>query len=219
MYKKRHNSLAILIPSFKEKKNFKNLLFKLNKNYKILVIDDSSNDGTSQFLKKNKIKFIRNNKNLGYEKSLIKGFLYTLKIKKIKYILTMDADGQHNPVYIDKLMKYLSKNNSDIIIGSRIKKNRFIEIIISLIFKKKYGLIDPLSGFKLYKKEVFKKIGLQNNRNVFLVDLILESIKKGLKIKNYNIKTNLRKDKSRVGNFIKANTKMLKILSYIFFYK
>ena len=131
----------------------------------------------------------------------------------------MDADGQHNPVYIDKLMKYLSKNNSDIIIGSRIKKNRFIEIIISLIFKKKYGLIDPLSGFKLYKKEVFKKIGLQNNRNVFLVDLILESIKKGLKIKNYNIKTNLRKDKSRVGNFIKANTKMLKILSYIFFYK
>ena len=184
-----------------------------------MVIDDSSNDGTSQFLKKNKIKFIRNNKNLGYEKSLIKGFLYTLKIKKIKYILTMDADGQHNPVYIDKLMKYLSKNNSDIIIGSRIKKNRFIEIIISLIFKKKYGLIDPLSGFKLYKKEVFKKIGLQNNRNVFLVDLILESIKKGLKIKNYNIKTNLRKDKSRVGNFIKANTKMLKILSYIFFYK
>ena len=38
MYKKRHNSLAILIPSFNEKKNFKNLLFKLNKNYKIWLL-------------------------------------------------------------------------------------------------------------------------------------------------------------------------------------
>ena len=53
-----------------------------------------------------------------------------------------------------------------------------------------------------------------------MIWIIINNIKYNIKhIKNYNIKTNLRKDKSRVGNFIKANTKMLKILSYIFFYK
>ena len=80
MHKKKFNSLAIVIPSFNEKKNFNNILKKINKKYNLLIIDDCSSDGTSSYLKKNKIFFIRNNKNLGYEKSLIKVFLFLIKL-------------------------------------------------------------------------------------------------------------------------------------------
>ena len=219
MHKKKFNSLAIVIPSFNEKKNFNNILKKINKKYNLLIIDDCSSDGTSSYLKKNKIFFIRNNKNLGYEKSLIKVFLFLIKLKKIKYILTMDADGQHKISYIEKMLSYLTKNKADIIIGSRLRKNRFIEKIISKVFKMKYDLSDPLSGFKLYRTEVIKKIDFTKIKKHFLVDIIIQALNKNFKISNINIKTKLRKDKPRVGNLIYSNLKMINILFSIIYTK
>ena len=64
MHKKKFSSLVLLIPSFNELGNFKKFLIKLNKNYNILVVDDSSTDMTNEFLKVNKIPFIRNKINL-----------------------------------------------------------------------------------------------------------------------------------------------------------
>ena len=62
-----------------------------------------------RFLKINKIPFIRNKTNLGYEGSLINGIKFIKKQKKFKKILTMDADGQHNEKYIDKINKIYDK--------------------------------------------------------------------------------------------------------------
>ena len=62
-------SLVVLIPVYNELNNLKKIL---NKNKKLFfIVDDYSNDNTESFLKKNKINYIRNKKNLGYEKSLL----------------------------------------------------------------------------------------------------------------------------------------------------
>ena len=115
MYKKKFNSLILLIPSFNELNNFKTFLISLKKNYNILVVDDCSTDKTSEFLKKNKILFIKNKKNLGYEASLLNGIKFLKKIKKYKKILTIDADGQHKLKYIHLINKMLDKNSADIV--------------------------------------------------------------------------------------------------------
>ena len=73
------HDLVILIPAYNEVKNLAKIL-KYKYNY--LVIDDGSNDGTVNLLKKNKINYIKNLTKIGYEKSLIKGLNY-LKKKKI----------------------------------------------------------------------------------------------------------------------------------------
>ena len=88
--------------------------------------------------------------------SLIKGLKFLKKRKKTKYILTMDADGQHKSVYIKKMFNNFIKNKADLVVGERDKKNRIIEKLVSRTFKKKFGIWDPLSGFKLYKKN-FKR--------------------------------------------------------------
>ena len=124
MYKKKFSSLILLIPSFNELENFKKFLVKLNKRYNLLVVDDFSTDMSHRFLKINKIPFIRNKTNLGYEGSLINGIKFIKKQKKFKKILTMDADGQHNEKYIDKINKIYDKKKPDVIVGSRINKNR-----------------------------------------------------------------------------------------------
>ena len=122
MHKKKFNSLILLIPSFNELNNFKTFLIGLKKNYNILVVDDCSTDKTSEFLKKNKILFIKNKKNLGYETSLLKGIQFIKKRKRYKKILTIDADGQHKVKYIHLINKMFDQNNADMVIGVRKKK-------------------------------------------------------------------------------------------------
>ena len=56
---------------------------------------------------------------------------------------------------------------------------------------------------------------MNNISNLFLVDLLLENLTKGAKIKNINIKTNRRVDKSRVGSYIAVTIKMFKIFFYL----
>lgn len=216
MHKKKFSSLILLIPSFNELDNFKKFLVKLNKNYNLLVVDDFSTDMTYEFLKINKIPFIRNKMNLGYENSLINGIQFIKKQKKYKKILTMDADGQHKEKYIDKINKIYDKKNADVVVGSRIKKNRIIEKIISYFFYKKFKINDPLSGFKIYKTDSLFTLDLKKIKNLFLVDLLVQFLKAKKKVFSINIETRTRKDYPRVGSAIKVNLKMLKILLNIF---
>ena len=80
---------------------------------------------------KNKIKFIRNNYNLGYEKNLLAGFKEILKYKKYKYIVTFDGDGQHRVEDLLKLEKSKNYLYNDIIVCNRNQLNRLSENILS----------------------------------------------------------------------------------------
>ena len=215
MHKKKYDSLIILIPSFNELNNLKKFIKEIHKRYKVLIVDDCSSDNTSTWLKKNKINFIKNKKNIGYEQSLIKGLKILSKVKKVEKIITMDADGQHKIKHIKKFINVSNNKNPDLIIGSRKKKNRFIESIISKIFQMKYSLEDPLSGFKLYKSEKLKEMKFDNFKKFFLVDLVLEFIKKKHKVISINIETNKRFDNPKVGNLVDTNLKMLSILACV----
>ena len=215
MHKKKYDTLIILIPSFNELNNLKKFIKEIHKRYKVLIIDDCSSDNTSTWLKKNKINFIKNKKNIGYEQSLIKGLKILTKVKKVEKIITMDADGQHKIKHIKKFINVSNNKNPDLIIGSRKKKNRFIESIISKIFQMKYSLEDPLSGFKLYKREKLKEMKFENFKKFFLVDLVLEFIKKKHKVISINIETNKRFDNPKVGDLMETNFKMLSILACV----
>jgi hypothetical protein len=217
MHKKKYYSLIVLIPSFNELHNLKKFLIKLNKNYKVLVIDDCSQDSTSSWLRKNKISFLKNKHNIGYEKSLIKGFKYIIKNNNTKTIITMDADGQHNFYNIKKFIKIYKKNKCDLVIGSREKKNRKIEEIISKLFYSKFKLKDPLTGFKLYNFDKIKKIDFDKIKKLFLVDLLIEFIKSGYKVKSFTISTKNRTDNPKIGGFVKVNLKMVYIFINILF--
>jgi|TARA_B110000881_G_C18518137_1_gene486073 glycosyltransferase involved in cell wall biosynthesis len=219
MYYKKSSSLIILIPARNELKNFKNFFLRLKKKYKILVIDDGSTDKTSQWLKANRIEHLVNKENIGYEKSLIKGIKFIINNKRANKILTMDADGQHKISNINKFLALEKKFKTDLLIGERKYKNRIIENVLSKFFFKKYLIKDPISGFKLYKTDKLKKINISKCSNLFLVDLLIKFINRRYKIKFFQTITKKRKDNPRVGNFIKVNIKILKILIYVFLQK
>ena len=108
----------LIIPTLNERKNITTLFKKIRKidqEIDILFVDDNSTDGTRQeilYLKKrNKsIYYIFRPRKLGIGSAHKDGLKFAYK-KKYKIILTMDADGTHNPKYIRNLIKYSSKYN------------------------------------------------------------------------------------------------------------
>lgn len=206
--------LAVLVPAYNEQKNLVSIL-KYKKKYNFFVIDDCSTDGTINLLIKKNIKFIRNSNQLGYEKSLIKGFKYLIK-KKFKYICTIDGDGEHPLNSIKKAYIEIKKNKADLIICNRNYKNRISENIISFFFLLRFGLKDPLSGMKIYDttklKIIINKISYEN----FLVDIIYFFKQKKFKVKNFQIKIKKKIGISKVGNTFLIQLKILKLLKFIF---
>ena len=136
----------------------------------------------------------------------------------------MDGDLQHDPKYIPK-MADLMKNNNDIVIGARplvkgpnagLSETRRLvsKILIYLFSIFRINTSDPMSGFFLFKKKLFKK----NQKNLFgkgfkiLADLLINSEKK-LKTIDYFITFKRRySDKSKMG------LKILLILVQFYFF-
>ena len=122
--------ILILLPTLNEVHHifsiYKKILSqKLNTDF--LFIDDGSTDGTWDIIKKikkknkEKIFIIRRNKREGLGKAHKDGLRWAYK-KKYIYLITMDSDFAHDPKYIPKLVKKVSK--SDLVVGSRhLKKN------------------------------------------------------------------------------------------------
>ena len=99
------------------------------------------------------------------------------KKKKYDYLITFDADGQHKISDLRKIINNKIFKNYDVILCNRLNLSRFLEKIISNLFFKKYGLKDPLSGFKIYKTKIFNRIKLNTIKKFFLVDLLIDLIK------------------------------------------
>ena len=210
------NQIIILIPSYNEIKTLKKICLEIKKlNLKFLVIDDASSDGTLQWLKKKRFNYINNKRNIGYENSIISGIKYILKKFNSKYLITFDADGEHQTKDLIKIIKHLKHRNVDMIIGNRNRFNRLSEYILSFLFFIKFGIKDPLSGFKAYSLQKLKTIKNKISKNFYLVDIIYLFKEKNFVIKNVKIEVKKRVDISRVGNIIFTNIKILSLLRFI----
>ena len=212
------SKFIILIPSYNEKRSLLKILKKI-KNFKVQIVDDHSTDDTYKIVKNFKnVSIFRNKKNIGYEQSLLKGF-DLLKNSNFNYIITMDADGEHSTNNLKKIVKFCQKYNPDLVIGNRYRKNRFLESILSYLFELRFNILDPLSGFKVYKLNKLYFILKKNKiRKYFLVDLLINFIRLKMIIKIINIKTNLKpKRSSKVGGFFYVNLKILSCLRFILY--
>ena len=167
------DKFSIVIPVYNEAKNLEILIPKIYKELKnikfeLIIVDDSSNDGTSiilKRLKKKNFKYIIRKKERDLSKSCIEGF----KKASSKNIVVMDGDLQHKPSDIKKFLNIFYKIRPDFVVGTRdLFKNKrhnlnflrlFASRMLILIVNSLLGnkTSDPMSGFFMFKKRVFKK--------------------------------------------------------------
>ena len=165
------------IPTLNESFNVKNIykkIRKIDKKSDILFIDDNSKDGTILEIKKiksldKKVILKIRPKKLGIgsaHKDIIK---YSFK-KKYNFLITMDADGSHDPIYIPK-MKHKIKNH-DVIITNRFHYKDSINswpLFRRIITYTRHYMINYLLSIKLDTSGAFR---LYKLKNINLIDLI-----------------------------------------------
>lgn len=213
--------LAIVIPNYNEETTLSNLVSKLIKKYQnIYIIDDFSNDKSIESIKNFPVEVLRNTERMGYEQTLNRGFQY-IKEKNYKYMITIDADGQHNIDDIELVYSKLRNTDCALVIAQRDKMQRFSENIFSLITKKICNVDDPLSGFKgLNNHKLTNDNEIMSPFSKSGTSILLHCLIKKLKVEKINIKTNKRSDKSRYGTIFSSNFKILiSILPFIRKYK
>jgi glycosyltransferase involved in cell wall biosynthesis len=115
-------NISVIIPAYNEADSIKSVLDNLKhtlnslnlENYEIVVVNDASTDNTKEILENvDGIKIVNHSYNKGYGAGLKTG----ARSAKHEWILTFDADGQHNPKYIEEMLKYT--NEFDLISGER----------------------------------------------------------------------------------------------------
>jgi len=203
------NKISIIIPALNEEKNIKPLTKKIIQNlknikYEIIFVDDSSADQSKSVLStlSKKYRFFKpilRRKARDLTQSCFDG------INKSKYsnILIMDADLQHDPKYIPIILKKFTKGYDVVIAARKLTsgKNkglsefrRFASVVLIFFFKIfNIKTTDPMSGFFLFKKKLYKK----NKKYYFgkgfkiLADILINS-KDKLKTKDVYIDFNRR---------------------------
>lgn len=194
----------IVIPAFNEADNLAHLLPQLcpQSNVDILVVNDCSQDDTDQVVRKHGLPCLNLPLQLGAWGATQTGIRYARR-HHYDFVLTMDADGQHLPEEISRLLTSAKSNQNDVVIGtcpkrlSRLKKLawRFFKLISRIRIE------DLTSGFRVYNK---RAINVLANKDASLLDyqdvgVLLLLLQANLKIHELPVKMSLRQDgKSRV---------------------
>lgn len=123
-----------------------------------VVIDDGSEDSTAQIARKAGCAVLRHPINLGYGASLLTGYRFAVK-RGYGRVVQMDADGQHPPAEIKKLLAPIQAGVADLVIGSRYLgeksyrpgffrriASKIIALLASVWIRKR--ITDPTSGFQ-----------------------------------------------------------------------
>ena len=209
---KRLKKYCIIIPAFNSQKTLPVLLDRIQKlpySLKIIVVNDGSNDNTSEILTSyNKVDVITHEKNIGKGAALKSG-ISRAKGLGFLYAITLDADLQHSPERISDFIKAHKETDKTLILGVRQfsnKKMPFHRIlsntITSLIVSIRVGIRihDSQCGYRLIdiskiRMDNFKEAGFQ-----FESEFLLKIVPTGATFKEIPIPTIYNESRSSIKN-------------------
>jgi dolichol-phosphate mannosyltransferase len=194
----------VIVPTYNERENLPALvkkIFSLPVKIDLLIVDDSSPDGTGQLAdelaKQNPGMHVlhRAEKN-GLGRAYIAGFKWALE-RDYEFIMEMDGDFSHNPEDIPSFIKTAVEQNADCVIGSRYSNGirvinwplkrlilsmgagMYVRIITGL------PLSDPTGGYKLFRRGALQSLDLEavkSNGYSFQIELSHKLWRQGSKI-------------------------------------
>lgn len=193
--------LTIIIPVYNEIKTIEHIIKKIisiNKIKKqIILVDDCSNDGTSELIKEKLSsivdKVIFHNKNLGKGAAIISAKEYI----KGDIVIIQDADLEYDPNDYQKIIDPIISNNAQIVYGSRVLgKNRYAQdnftsnfrvfcnhiltLLTNILYNQK--LTDAHTCYKAFKANIFLNLILKEKDFAFCPEVTAKVSKKGFKI-------------------------------------
>ena len=202
MIKRETFKLSIIIPCYNEKKTIDTILNRIDQslktykifNYEILIVDDSSNDGTKEILKNlsnnEMVKIYFHDINLGKGAAIQTALSYATG----DITIVQDADLEYDPFDYDKLLLPFFEANADVVYGSRFLgggkfvrihffwhylANKILTFICNLFIN--LNLTDMETGYKVFKTSVLKSVKLEEKTFSFEPEVTIKLSKKKYK--------------------------------------
>lgn len=226
------SDIGVLLPTYREAENIERLIDEIEGLplvTSILVVDDSSPDGTAEIVKamqkrrRNILLCCRPRKE-GLGTAIRDGFKIFLSLTSPpKYVVTMDADYSHNPEAIPRFLSEM-QSNCAIIVGSRYCKGgetarwpftrRFLSRTANLLARSAVGLklSDCTSGFRCYSTGFLKSVAqsLRSQSYEIQIEILRKALSGGFEIREMPISfVNRKRGRSKL-----SSTELWDYISY-----
>jgi dolichol-phosphate mannosyltransferase len=201
----RSRSLSVIIPTYNESKNITRMLDIVSSclpqetNAEIIVVDDSSPDGTGRIAE----EYARKSRNNGGceiriinrrdEKGLSSAILAGIRASSGESVVVMDSDFSHPPETITKMIEEMKKSDCDIVVASRYVKGgsitgwpfkrKLISKGATKIAQQSLGIKikDPMSGFFAFRRHVVRNINFDAIGYKILLEILVKA--RGAKVR------------------------------------
>jgi glycosyltransferase involved in cell wall biosynthesis len=203
--------LAIIIPVYNHAETVAEVVKGcLKTDYPVFVVDDGSTDSTFERLRNIKeISLLRHRKNRGKGAAIITGFKEVSRIAD--WALTIDADGQHDPADIRKLVRAIPPNTRPVIVGMR-QGMKSSDAPWTSRFGRKFSnfwvwasggrfVSDSQSGFRIYPLPETLNLKVRAKRFQFEVEVLVKAGWQNMPIIEVPVSVNYKQLGKRISHF------------------
>ncbi|WP_297068158.1 glycosyltransferase family 2 protein [Thermococcus sp.] len=185
--------ISVVVPAYNEEKRLPEVLRRLPEFVdEVIVVDDGSTDGTYDVAVRlgeedPRVTAVRLEENCGKGCAMREGIKHT----RGDVIVFMDADGQHLPEEVGKLVEPVALGEADVVIGARKFEiqgkrpihRRLSNLITTRLLRLKLGtyVYDTQSGFRAYRREFLPDI--ESSRYEVESEMLIKAAKRGARIR------------------------------------
>lgn len=202
--------VAIIIPALNEAATIGAVLARVKEYGDPVVVDDGSTDATAQIAREAGAEVVSHAVNQGYDGALNSGFARAAELG-YQYLITVDADGQHNPAQLSEMIGYLDQGYQ-LVLGERDRLQRISEVVFARVACRRWRIRDPLCGMKAYSAELYRKAGRFDSCHSIGSELAVRSVVDGARVATMAIITRDRLDAPRFGRRFSANMRILRAM-------
>jgi glycosyltransferase involved in cell wall biosynthesis len=202
--------IAILIPAYNEAATIGAVVRAVARRGSVIVVDDASTDATFRCAADAGAAVVSHEHNRGYEGALNTGFAEAER-RGFEFVLTFDADGQHDPALIPRFAKALEKG-ADLVLGVRPRTQRCAEALFAGFTRLLWGVRDPLCGMKGYRLALYRERGSFDRGGSIGTELALWAVRRGRPFKQIDVPIHPRADAPRFARRLRGELRIARAL-------
>jgi glycosyltransferase involved in cell wall biosynthesis len=208
----------LVIPAFNEEPVLAEVLAGLEElPYRVVVVDDGSTDRTAAVAARFDVALVRHACNLGQGAAIQTGIAYALSQPGTRFVVTFDADGQHQADDIPSLLGPLRSGECDVALGSRFltggsapnipTQKRVALRLATLMTRLTTGmaLTDTHNGLRAFTAEAAAQLSISHNGMAHASEILSQIAARGLRYREVPVTVaytshSLRKGQSVMGS-------------------
>ena len=198
---------AIIVPAYREEKRIVPVVQAVRaQGLDVVVVDDGSPDKTGESAKNAGAIVVRHDINQGKGAALTTGFKYA-QDNGYDVVITMDADGQHDPKELPKFIEAYERTRIPVLIGSRMadlktmpRVRRWTNLFMSWLLSRMMGqyVPDTQCGYRLYRCDVLPFVPAGAARFAAESETLLRMAERGIRMDSVRISTIYGDEKSKI---------------------